>query len=336
MKTSVCFLGAGFINAKHMRVLRRLFPKMRLGIASREEGRAEEFKNKFHLDVSFKDYRSAIASDFSVLVIGLPPKVHFDLVQEGLSAGKHLFIEKPIFNSFAEFQTLMPQLQNRRNIVMVGENQWFDPFHQKIKRCLKENDFGRPLFFDLIRLGRPRPKDWLADPIQMPLGALHMGGVHWIRRLLDLANVYEEDPTRGVLGVRAYRPSFLLSDVPKEDTMMVVARHRSGLVSRLYHSWGIRKRGGGVFDFSKIHLEKGALYFDGRGVIGFVFGGRKKIIWPGLNDYGGFKTMWRHFIRCVEEGRKPDLSLQDIFLDFAYLDAAYRSAQSGKEEPLPL
>lgn len=334
MKTSVCFLGAGFINGKHVRTLRRLFPKMRLGIASRDPRRAEEFKNRFSLDASFKDYREAITSDFSTLVLGLPPQSHFGLVQEGLNAGKHLVIEKPIFNSLAEFKELLPRLQNSPTLVMVAENQWFDPFHQKIKRCLQENDFGRPLFFDLIRLGKPRLKDWFSDPAQMPLGALHEGGVHWIRRLLDLAGVYEKDPYKSVLGVKAYQPSFRLAPALPEDTMMVVARHASGLVSRLYHSWGIPRRGGGLFDFSKLHLEKGAVYFNNQGAIGVVFGGRKKILWPSLSDYGGFKAMWRHYIACAEENKKPDLSLQDIFFDFAYMDAAYRSIRSGKEETL--
>lgn len=336
MQTSVCFLGAGFINGKHARLLRRLFPQMRLGIASRDPQRAKEFKKRFSLDAHFKNYHEAITSDFSTLVLGLPPQSHFGLVQEGLHAGKHLVIEKPIFNSLDEFKTLLPRLQNSPTLVMVAENQWFDPFHQKIKRCLQENDFGRPLFFDLIRLGRPKPKAWFTDPSQMPLGALHEGGVHWIRRLLDLANVYEQDPYQSILGVRAYRPPFLLWEVPQEDTMMVVARHRSGLVSRLYHSWGIRRRGGGLFDFSKIYLERGTVCFDGRGIIGFVFGRRRKVIWPSLDDYGGFKKMWRHYIACAEEGRKPALSLQDIFLDFAYMDAAYRSIRSGKEETLQL
>ncbi len=333
MKTSVCFLGAGFINGKHARVLRRLFPKMRLGIASRDLRRAEDFQKRFGLETSFPDYKSAVASDFSVIVIGLPPKFHFDWVREGLDAGKHLVVEKPIFNSLDEFRKLLPTLEKSRTLVMVAENQWFDPFHRKIKKCLQENDFGRPLFFDLIRLGKPKPKDWFADPAQMPLGALHEGGVHWIRRLLDLANVYETDPYQSVLGVKAYQPPFFLSDLP-EDTMMVMTRHRSGLVSRLYHSWGIPKRAGGFFDFSKLHLEKGTICFDGRGAIGFVFGKRKKILWPSLNDLGGFKTMWRHYIACAENGKKPDLSLNDIYLDFAYMDAAYRSIRSGKEETL--
>jgi hypothetical protein len=42
--------------------------------------------------------------------------------------------------------------------------------------------------------------------------------------------------------------------------------------------------------------------------------------------------MWKHFVHCLENQESPELSMEAIFRDFAYLDAAYRSLESGKEE----
>lgn len=333
MKNSVCFLGTGRINKKHIATVRKLFPRMRIGIASRDSDRALLIKEKFDLSAGFGNYSSAIHSDFTSIVIGVPPLFHHALIRECLSAGKHILIEKPILSSLNEFKGLWPGLTQSKGIVMVAENQWFDPLHRKIKKCLKETDFGKPLFMDIVRLGVVRPKGWRSDPAQMPMGALHEGGVHWIRRLLDLACVYEDEPYTSVLGVTAHRSAISLTNVPGEDTMAVIARHRSGLVSRLYHSWGVPRRTG-FLDLSKIHLEKGAVYFDCNGLTALVFGGRKKILFPSFSDFGGFKNMWRHFIDCIENQRRPDLSLKDIYLDFAYADAAYRSSVSHKEETL--
>lgn len=331
MKNSICFLGTGKINRRHIRIVKKLYPQARLAVASRDKARALSFKNEYDLKECFGDYQSAIHSDFTTIVIGVPPRYHHELVEEALSAGKHILIEKPIFNSLQEFKNLWPKLMRSNGIVMVSENHWFDPFHRKIKRCLLETDFGKPLFMDIVRLGVQKNKGWRIDPSEMPLGALHEGGVHWIRRLLDLANIYEKDPYNSIYGVTACTPQSPLGNVPYEDTMTVVARHKSGLMSRLFHSWSLPRRIS-LFDLSKVVLEKGTLYFDSRGLIAIAAGSRKKVILPSIRDHGGFRAMWCHFVECIEKNRKPALSLKDIFLDFSYLDAAYRSLNTHKEE----
>lgn len=291
-----------------------MFPGWRLGAASRDLDRARVFQKRFNLAAAFGSYAEAIASDFSTLVVGVPPRHHFDLVQEGLKAGKNLLIEKPIFNSLAEFKILWPILKKHAGVVMVAENQWFDPFHLKLKKILQTGRMGRPLFIDLIRLGVQKRSGWRADPQEMTLGSLHEGGVHWIRRLLDLAGAVET----------------LQAEGPSLDDVTVTARHASGLTSRLRHSWTAPRK---TFrDLSKIRLEKGTIRFEGRGMFGWTSGNGWKLLPPALNDPGGFKAMWRHFIDCIENEKKPALTLEDIFLDFAYLDAAYRSLASGKEE----
>jgi predicted dehydrogenase len=333
MKHSICFLGTGKICGRHAGIVKKLKPDARFAVASRDAGRARSFKESRGLDASFGSYDDAIRSDFQTIVIGVPPRYHRELIEATIEEGKNLLIEKPIVNSLEEFKQLWPKLKADRGVVMVGENHWFAPFHRKIRACLERNDFGKPLFMDLVKVGRQRLSGWRGDTSEMPMGALHEGGVHWIRRLLDLANLYEDDPLCGVLGVTAHMPPKSLSGVPFEDTMIATARHKSGLISRLFHTWGMPRRGTFV-DMSKIQLENGAVYFDSRGIIGRVYGGKPKIIFPTLGDFGGFRAMWRHFLDCVENGEKPDVTMEDIFLDFAYLDAAYRSCRTRREEQL--
>lgn len=330
MKVSICFLGTGSINEKHVRLLRNFFPRIQISVASRDLSRAKAFKERYHLDDCFGSYESAIESAFSVIVIGLPPKYHFDLVSKILACGKHMLIEKPIFNSLHEFNKLWPSLKQYSGFVMVLENQFFDPFHKRIKNLLEKHDFGKPLFLELTRLGHNKLEGWRNDPSEMLLGAFHEGGVHWIRKLLDIAAIYESDPYHGILGVTAYCPQISLTNTPGEDTMMVMARHRSGLVSRLFHSWGIPKRTG-FMDLSKILMEKGAIYFNSRGIIGICFGRKTRILWPSFRDSSGYKAMWKHLIECIENDKSPALTLEDIYFDFLFMDAAYRSIKTQRE-----
>jgi predicted dehydrogenase len=330
---SICFLGTGKINEKHVRIVKRLRRDISIAVASRDGDRAKRFKERFGLKASFPSYASAIESDYSTIVIGVPPRLHFDLVERSLEARKNLLIEKPVFSSLEEFRSLWPRLVNHPGVVMVAENMFFDPFYRKLKRALRENDLGKPLYLELKRLGSNQTRGWREDPVEMPLGALHEGGVHWIRRLLDLASVFETDGSGGVLGVTAFCPPKPLTNTPGEDTSFVLARHRSGLISLLLHSWAIPRQFA-LFEMSKFILERGSVYFDSRGFLGVMSGMRKRFLWPCLLDNGGYWGMWRNYLSCLENGEKPELSLTDIYNDFAYMDAAYRSMRSKKEEAL--
>ena len=42
--------------------------------------------------------------------------------------------------------------------------------------------------------------------------------------------------------------------------------------------------------------------------------------------------MWSDFLGAIESGRPTELTLEQLFADFAYLDAAYRSKASGRPE----
>ncbi|HEX2657467.1 MAG TPA: Gfo/Idh/MocA family oxidoreductase, partial [Polyangia bacterium] len=326
---SVCFLGCGAMTRKHIRTLRRLRARIRIGVASRDEGRARAFAQTVGAQDSFRTYQAAIESNYDVMAIVVPPRAHHSLVERALKAGKHLLIEKPVFSSLEEFESLWPQLKASAGTVMVAENLHFAPFQKRLARRLQDRKLGQPLLLELTRLGRSTPKGWRADPAEMDLGALHEGGVHWIRRLMDLAAVFEADPVNHVTDVTAFAPPAPVTGTPGEDTMLVVARHKSGLTSRLLHTWAVPWRFP-PFDSSKVLLEHGALYFDARGLGGRFYGpdGGGQLMLPSIRDAGGFGEMWRHFLGCVESGSPPALSLEHVFADFAYMDAAYRSAQS--------
>lgn len=334
---SVCFLGCGRINQRHIGLVKRLRPHARLAVAGRDTERSRRYAAENGVATSYGRYEDAIAAGFDVYVVGTVPGSHAALVESILAAGKHCLLEKPAFNSIEEFQELWPRLKASRGVFMVAENLHFAPFQARLKRTLRESPFGRPFLLELIRLGRSAPQGWRADPAAMPLGALHEGGVHWIRRLLDLASALEPDGRANVTEVMAYAPDASLTGMPYEDTMMVVARHASGLTSRLLHTWGIPWRFL-PFDVSKFLAEHGALYFDGRGIYGRSYlPGAKRMLWPSLTDAGGYRAMWQGFLNSVENRLPAPLDLQTIYEDFAYMDAGYRSARSRRpERPAPL
>jgi predicted dehydrogenase len=329
---SLCFVGCGAMNARHVRVFKALRPGAPFAVASRDPERARAFAGRLGAKESFGSYDAAVRAGYDGLVIGTPPRGHAALIEAALAAGKHLLIEKPVVARFDELERLWPALKRHPRTVMVAENLHYAPFHRRLKEWLRDPALGRPLVLDLVRLGRSRPTGWRADPAEMPLGALHEGGVHWIRRVLDLGSVFEQTPADQIADVFAAGPERPVTATPGEDTMMIVGRHRSGLTSRLLHTWAVPWRFP-PFDASKVLLEHGALYFDARSLGGRAYGPRgARWLWPNLRDGGGSRAMWADFLAAAETGRPPQLTLEDVFADFAYLDAAYRSKASGRPE----
>src|SRR5690242_4966336 len=125
---SVCFLGTGRINARHIATLRRLRPRAAISVASRDLERARAFAARVGAAAHFGSYEEAIASAAGVVVIGVPPRAHKQLVELALAADKHVLIEKPVFASFAELEALWPALKAHRRAVMVAENLHYAPF----------------------------------------------------------------------------------------------------------------------------------------------------------------------------------------------------------------
>ena len=229
----ICFLGTGKINVRHLRIVKRLRPGLSLGVASRHADSAEAFRRRHGLKRAFASYAEAIASsEVDAVVVATPPRYHAEAVELCLRHGKSALIEKPVFGSFQEFERLYGPMRDHAGVMMVAENLHYAPFFRRLKALLDPARLGQPLYLDLIRLGRSSPSGWRADPAEMPLGALHEGGVHWIRRLLDLAAVFEPDPLDSIVDVSCFGPPAPICNVPGEDTSLVVARHRSGLTSR--------------------------------------------------------------------------------------------------------
>src|SRR5215831_11230155 len=93
---SVCFVGCGAMNARHVRFYQRLRPGAPFAVASRDADRARAFGGRLGARDSFGSYEEALRSGYEAVVLGTPPGTHAALIEAGLGAGKHLLIEKPV------------------------------------------------------------------------------------------------------------------------------------------------------------------------------------------------------------------------------------------------
>jgi predicted dehydrogenase len=116
------------------------------------------------------------------VIIATPAGSHFTLAMEALTAGKHIFVEKPLATKVAEVDTLAAEAEMRGLVVMVGHTFLYNSAVRYVKKLIEAGELGevRYIYSQRLNLGRIRsdidalwnfaPHDisiiqyWLGDP----------------------------------------------------------------------------------------------------------------------------------------------------------------------------
>ncbi|MCB0326538.1 MAG: Gfo/Idh/MocA family oxidoreductase [Bdellovibrionales bacterium] len=318
-KFEIALLGTGRINQLHCKILKKS-KFFRPYIASRSKEKSKDFQKKFSLDASFSSYESAIESSCPGILIGTPPKSHLNLIKKCIENQKTIFIEKPILYSFDESQELIKLIENYpQEKLFVLENQSFDSLHKKICTLPSKYSFGKLYQVKLHRLGKVKVHGWRSQNQEMPYGALHEAGVHWIRRMQELVESFN-GPSKWS-DVHAHTPSFL-PHCPGEDTIDAYISFSKHVQAQLFHTW--RYTNEFPFCFSSIYCENGSVHFEGKGSIGFFrIGNKRKWILPNFFDFGGYKLMWKHIENSLSKKIPFEPSIDKILDDFLLIEKIY-------------
>ncbi len=323
----LCILGCGSVARLHSRILRTHKRAIRLSFASRDGARAEEYRRRFGGRHAFDSYETGCTHpDIDAVLVCTPTFLHADQAMMAAGAGKAVVIEKPAARSVAELDRVRAVAEDHGVFAAVAENYRFKPLLHAVRAHIDRGDIGTPQFVEISRAGRNKTGGWRGDADMMGGGALLEGGVHWIHLLTAIGG----SPTTVV----AARPTHGGNPVaPFEDGLDLLVRFDEGPVGRLFHSWNTTSRVFGL-GMSRILGSDGNIHFESNGVFAVVLGRRTRFRIPGLSDLMGYKAMWRHLIDRMRNGGDSPIDLSAARQDLAFVEAAYRSLESGKFETL--
>lgn len=323
----ICILGCGAVARLHSRVARSLGGAVRLSFASRDADRAEEYRRRYGGRHAFGSYEAACTHpDIDAVFICTPPGLHVEHAELAARSGKGIVVEKPAARTVAELDRIRAAVRSHGVVGAVAENYRFKPLLRVLRWHIERGDIGTPQFIEISRAGRNKTGGWRADAELMGGGALLEGGVHWIHLLCELGGT--------PLQVVAARPAHGATPVaPVEDSLDLLVSFADGPVGRLFHSWNTTTRVFGL-GMSRILGTAGNIHFESNGLFATVLGRRHRIRIPGLRDLMGYRAMWRHLATCLSEHREPEISLDVARRDLAVVEAAYRSLQTAKFEPV--
>ncbi|GAG89645.1 unnamed protein product, partial [marine sediment metagenome] len=215
-------VGVGAWGQNHIRVFSSLKDcHLKLCCDKRKEvlERLETVYNrKFKLTTNFKDILQD--EEIEAVVIATSAPAHASLAIEALSAGKHVFVEKPLALNLDDGKRVQEAAQKNKRILMVGHLLLYHPAVLRLKDYIQNGELGEILYLysTRVNLGRIRKEE----------NALWSLTSHDISvTLFLLADTPEEVTAKG--------ESYLRKGI--EDVVFVTLKFKNNILAQIHASW---------------------------------------------------------------------------------------------------
>jgi len=118
-----------------------------LHIAEINEERLAEIVAETNPTSSTTDYREVIARDNldAIIISATPETTHYPMAKEALSAGKHVFLEKPLALTLDEADELISIAKKKQRKFAIGYSQRFNPKFAYVKKSIVDRMIGDPV-----------------------------------------------------------------------------------------------------------------------------------------------------------------------------------------------
>jgi myo-inositol 2-dehydrogenase/D-chiro-inositol 1-dehydrogenase len=342
-KARIGIIGSQFISTIHAESLRTCAQADIVAVASAHAERAGAFAQRFGIPHHFDDYRRLLAMpEVDMVVIGAPNHLHCPMTVEAAEAGKHVVVEKPLCLNLAEADRMIAACRKAGVKLMYAEELCFAPKYVRLKQLLESGALGRPTlvkqsekhdgphadhFWDVTRSG---------GGVTMDMGCHALQFFRWILGGARIRSVYAQMDTL-VHGAKTRG----------DDNALLVLEMDGGAAALAEESW---TKLGGMDDRAEVYGSQGVAYADllhGNSIetystVGYDYAVEKAgstvgwsfTIYEEAWNYG-FPQELAHFVDCVQNDRKPQVTGEDGRAVLEAVCAAYASAGAGRRVSLP-
>jgi len=208
-------LGAGHLGKIHLKLLKQSEEYELVGFYDANKKNAEKIALEFGYKM-FDDLDELIAAVDMIDVV-TPTLSHFEVAKKVISAGKHLFIEKPITNTYEEAKELIELAEKHGVKGQVGHVERFNPAFQAVADRIEN-----PMFIEAHRLAEFNPRgtdvpvvldlmihdiDAVLSVVKSNVKKINASGVSVISDTPDIANARIEFENGCVANLTASRIS---------------------------------------------------------------------------------------------------------------------------------
>ncbi|ORE98423.1 Gfo/Idh/MocA family oxidoreductase [Aurantimonas sp. 22II-16-19i] len=327
-------IGCGFFAQNQLHAWGEIAGAEIVALCDRDERRLSETAARFGIARTYRDAGEMLAAEAVDFVdIATTAPSHRPLVEMAARAGRHVICQKPFAETIEDARAMVAAVEAAGRVLMVHENfRWQSAIRRAIETvrggAIGEPFFGRISFrsgYD-VYAGQP----YLAEGQRFIIEDL---GIH----ILDIARAFFGDVDRLSATTRRVNPQ-----IRGEDVATMLLAHAGGVTSVVDCSYATRREPE-TFPQTLVEIDgtDGTLRLDAGYRLTVQSGGRETILdvsppllaWaerPWHNIQESVKTIQQHFVDCLAEGRQPETSGADNLKTLALVEAAYRSAETGR------
>jgi predicted dehydrogenase len=149
----VAVVGLGYWGPNLLRALFELEDVEVSYICDLDPERLDRYARRYPSARATRDYDNVLSDPtVDAVVIATPVFSHFGLASRALTAGKHVFVEKPIASSSAEAGELIELADQMDRAIMCGHTFLYSPAVRAVKDLLRSGDLGEIYFISSSRV----------------------------------------------------------------------------------------------------------------------------------------------------------------------------------------
>ncbi|MCK5228802.1 MAG: Gfo/Idh/MocA family oxidoreductase [Desulfobulbaceae bacterium] len=146
-------IGCGYWGPNLIRNFQQLAGSEVKRVADLDSDRLEHMKRLYPSVKTTTDYHDIITDpEIDIVAVATPVKTHYRFASEALSAGKHVFVEKPIAASVSESRELIALAEKNQQKLMVGHTFLYTVAVRKMKEVIDSGELGKIYYISTQRL----------------------------------------------------------------------------------------------------------------------------------------------------------------------------------------
>ena len=260
-------------------------------------------------------------AEVEAVLIATPHSTHLGLIEEAASAGKHIFVEKPLVLTVADARRAAQVAEKAKVVLQVGHNRRRQAANRRIKAMLDAGELGTPMQLDGIHThpgaSSPNIAEWRLDPAECPAGGMTPLGIHTVDTFHYLAG-----PAKRLVAFSKQIVGYTKID----EATSVLIEYERGPIGSIQTSYFAQANVAlAVFgtEGNAWNEEDGAkLYVQRAGEVA-----RSPLE---LEDVDTVADELAEFARCIRDGTKPETGAPEALEVAAVLEALMESAASGR------
>jgi predicted dehydrogenase len=270
-----------------------------------------------------------------VIAVATPVSTHYELAKKALQVGKHVWLEKPMTEKVEQAEDLIDLAESERKVLLVDHTFIYTGAVQKIKQLADKGELGDLVYYDSTRVNLGlfqqdvdviwdlAPHDISIMDYVMPLKKLTVSATgcrYYGEKIIAkaLLTIYMEENKVGHINVSWVSPVKIRQTLIAGTSKMILYDDNQPSEKIKVYDKGV-----------DLYETKEALYhLKIQYRVGDMYS-------PKLDDLEALSFETRHFVECVNNGKKP-MTDGRAGLEVVKVLAASRKSLEGNGAPVEL